>query len=165
MKNLEGLLQQLNNETKEHSVRVAELCQKGAGQNRLDPDLAYRIGFLHDIGKIYIPPRILKKKTKLTAVERTVVDMHSYYGYKFLKDNRESKRVYLPILYHHKDKPIFPEHPKMPSEIQPYTELIRCMDMFDALTNERAYHSAISKEKAIQILRKNGIKEIWIRLL
>ncbi len=165
MKRFEGLLQQLNRETMEHSMRVAVLCRDGAEQTGLDPYLAYKIGLLHDLGKIYIPSRILKKNAGLTDVERDVVDMHSYYGYKLLKENGESKRIYIPVLYHHGDKSIFPEHPEISTRIQPYVELIRCMDIFDALTHRRVYHSAISRENAIQILETCGASERFIHLL
>ncbi len=151
---LNSCIGQLNKETSEHSKRVGELMQQAAETLGLDSALAYRMGCLHDIGKIHIPPRILKKNGRLNPVERTVVDMHSYYGYLILKDAGEPEELYIPVLYHHGTKSVFPEHPEIQPEMEIYIELLHCLDVYDALTHKRSYHQSMSPVAALEILKK-----------
>lgn len=150
-------IEQLNNETKEHSIRVAALCDKYAYTENVDRNKAYKVGLLHDIGKIFIPSRILKKDTSLTGLEREMIDLHSYYGYKILKEIGESKEIYLPVLFHHgfgkhrlteTDEPIDEYDIKM-------IRLIHSIDIYDALTNKRVYHGAEDCQKVFEILKKD----------
>ena len=150
-------LEQLNNETEEHSIRVAQLCEKYAKTECVNEDVAYKIGLLHDIGKIFIPSRILKKDTRLTELEREMIDLHSYYGYKMLKEIGEPKSIYLPVLFHHG----FGKHQlsKIDESIDENDikaiRLIHTMDIFDAMASKRAYHSAYVIDDVLKILGKD----------
>ena len=71
------ILGQLTKTTLEHSQRVAKGCSAVATMIGVDSNLAFKIGYLHDVGKIYIPSRILSKNGKLTATERSVIDLQT----------------------------------------------------------------------------------------
>lgn len=149
------ILEQLNNETERHSISVAEICKTIAPKMNLDPDIAYLIGLVHDIGKIYIPGRILKKNGRLSDIEREVIDLHSYYGYRILKEYGEKDIIYMPVLLHHG---FGKAHLKLVDEqisvnIMEYTSLVHSVDIYDAMSSKRAYHTPIDFETICEILR------------
>ena len=80
-----NLVNKLNDETKQRSYNVADICKKLAPRFGLNTDEMYTIGLMHDIGKMYIPDAILKKDGALSVLEREIIDLHSYYGYVILK--------------------------------------------------------------------------------
>ncbi len=140
---------QLNKETREHCLSVGELCERCADSLSIDHKLAFRIGLLHDVGKIYIPSRILKKNKSLTETEREVVDLHAYFGYRLLKGNGESPSVYLPVLFHHgytKYRLSEPDEPLTEQYVR-YTSLIHAVDIFDAMNRKRIYHDPFGHEE------------------
>ena len=152
---------QMNQETKTHSKDVADICCKSAVILGLDPDRAYTIGLLHDIGKIYIPSRILKKDNKLNELEREIIDMHSYYGYRIVMERGESADVYIPILYHHGFSKPKIEEPKeqITTEMLRYTMLIHSADIYDARVKKRTYHDPLPQDEVIKILREEKIAD------
>lgn len=114
---------------------------------------------IHDIGKIYIPYDLLHKPGKLDSVERSIIDMHSYYGYLYLKDRGFSLQVCEYVLYHHgvKDewKNMVPQESKKVSQ---NINILRAGDIFDALTSNRPYRKAMKKDDAIEILKEEHIE-------
>lgn len=152
-------LEQLNNETEEHSIRVADLCKKYAKVEKVNEDIAYKVGLLHDIGKIFIPSRVLRKNAKLTPLEKQMIDLHSYYGYKMLKDIGEPKKIYMPILFHHgfgRSKLETITEPLDEKEIK-LIRLVHSIDILDAVTQKRVYRGAMTVENALNILRKDDL--------
>jgi putative nucleotidyltransferase with HDIG domain len=162
-----SVLGQLNEETQLHSKRVALICELLAPQMRLDSNIAYKVGLLHDVGKIYIPSRILKKNHCLTQLEREIIDLHSYFGYKLLKSIGEPPIVYMPALFHHgfwKDKLTHDDEP-LTGEIIKYVYLVHAVDIYDAVTNRRVYHEAASKSVVMDILKEDVMCTDEIRQL
>lgn len=66
----------------EYTKMIAE--KMGYGEAEVDE--VYRIGLIHDIGKITIPDQILNKPGKLTDEEFTVMKQHTINGYDILKE-------------------------------------------------------------------------------
>ncbi len=153
------LFGQLNKETQAHSLNVGELCAACAPLLNLDKELLFRIGFLHDVGKIFIPSRILKKNAALTVLEREIVDLHSYCGYKMLKERGETDDVCVPVLYHHGfNKPCL----KTPdvvltSEMVGVISLLHAADIYDAMAKRRVYHEPFGHEEIISELSKDPL--------
>ena len=154
---LRNQIAQLNKETRQHSERVAKLCHNAAEQIGLDPDLAYRIGYLHDIGKLYIPSRIMKKSHTLTVLEREIVDFHSYYGYSILREAGEKRELYIPILYHHgKRTGQMGNQEESPRPIElDYASLLHTMDVYDAMSHKRVYHKPFKPEEIFNALKSD----------
>ena len=150
-----SVLNQLNKETLDHSSRVANISRYLAEQLKMDEDIAYKIGLLHDVGKIYIPSRIVRKSTKLTEVEREIIDLHAYFGYKMLKSMGESSMIYMPVLFHHgywKPKLTLCDDEPLDDTLTKYVCVIHSADVFDAMTSKRVYHEPFSKEKTLKEL-------------
>lgn len=115
---------------------------------------------IHDIGKMYIPYALLQKPGKLSPAERTVIDMHSYYGYLYLKDRGFSLQVCEYVLYHHgvknEWKNMVPQESKKASQ---NIGILRAGDIFDALTSNRPYRRAMKKMMLSKYLRKNILSQ------
>lgn len=153
------ILGQLNQETQEHSRRVAYMCEKISSHVGLNPLIAYKIGLLHDAGKIFIPSRILKKNHGLTPLERDIIDMHSYYGYRLLKELGESSLIYMPVLFHHgfwKFK-LHIEDEAFTEEMMSYTCLIHTIDIYDAMASRRIYHAPATKDEIMKVLSTDNM--------
>ncbi len=145
---------QLNVETRQHCKNVALLCESCAAPLGMNTHLSYKLGLLHDIGKVFIPARILKKNRGLTELERNIIDLHSYYGYRLLKEIGEPPEVLLPILFHHgfnKFKLTDYDEVITPDILQ-YLYLLHSADIFDAMTTKRVYHDAIDQREVFRML-------------
>lgn len=150
---------QLNRETQDHSRRVAQICAYLAPVAGIDQSIAYTVGYVHDIGKLYIPSRIIRKSEALTALEREIIDMHAYYGYRMLKEMGDSPEIYIPVLFHHGFL-----KPRIGDEKTPLTEnmmksiyVIHSADVYDAMMSKRVYHEPFSKEETLAALENDAL--------
>lgn len=83
-----------NENVYKHSEKVANLSVKIGENLRLshyEISELYMGGFLHDIGKLHVSNKILNKKTKITDLERCILQNHVnegvYIAQKYTKDN------------------------------------------------------------------------------
>ena len=70
--------------TRKHSENVANLCCRICEYLRCKSSFTVHCtigGYLHDIGKLFIPPEILNKPDKLTPEEYEVIKTHTTLGY------------------------------------------------------------------------------------
>jgi PAS domain S-box-containing protein len=123
---------------------------------------------LHDVGKVAIPDNILLKPGPLTAVERTVMETHAQIGHELL-DGSDSPILQLAAtiaLSHHEryDGQGYPqrlERERIPIE----GRIVAIADVFDALTSDRVYRSAMPVKRAVEILRAGRGSQFDPRLL
>src|SRR5262249_22095304 len=125
-------------------------------QLSLEPaDIAalYRGGFLHDIGKIAIPDRILLKKGRLTKKEYALMKQHPSIGDGLCATVRSLERV-RPIVRHHHERLDGRAYPDGLSgdAIPLLARIVSVVDVFDALTTDRPYRTALPTAKAYQML-------------
>jgi HD-GYP domain-containing protein (c-di-GMP phosphodiesterase class II) len=153
------LLEQLFNHdliTFHHSLRVADLLYEfGTFMNLQNPQIfeLYTLGVLHDIGKLLIPKDILNKKEKLTITEKNEIFKHTIYGYDLLKDSYPDYFIE-GILYHHENLD-GSGYEKLKGVKIPYmAKILRIVDSFDAMTNNRSYQKAIPIKTALEELEK-----------
>jgi HD-GYP domain-containing protein (c-di-GMP phosphodiesterase class II) len=115
-------------------------------------------GLLHDIGKIGIPESILNKQGPLNDEEWKKMKEHPIVGSSILQPIRELEEAILGVKYHHErfDGTGYPEGLKG-NEIPLIASIISAADAFDAMTSDRPYRRALSKEEAVnEINRQNG---------
>ena len=136
-----------------HCGRVAVLSKKVAvAMGRKDTDKIYCAALIHDVGKLFINPRVVNKPAELSEEERFFVDLHSVMGYTFLRNRDIPKEICEMVLLHHgykKEKFGFTDIPVRCTG----ADIIRACDVFDAITNDRPYHKGQSKESAIALLK------------
>lgn len=112
-------------------------------------------GLLHDIGKIFIPEKILDKPGPLTAEEMDIVRQHPLQGYYLLNDCAEiSQEVKLGVLQHHEreDGSGYPLGLKG-KDVNLCAKFVAVADIYDAMTTERVYRKEIPPLTAIHIMR------------
>ena len=113
---------------------------------------------LHDIGKIGISELILNKKSDLTPAEREKIQDHPLIGVAILQPIKELEEPIAGVKYHHEryDGKGYPEGLKG-EKIPLIAAIIAVADVFDAMTTDRPYRAALSKEEAfIEIEKSSG---------
>jgi putative nucleotidyltransferase with HDIG domain len=111
---------------------------------------------LHDIGKIVVPSRILKKSGPLDEEEWKLMRQHPEAGAKMLDGVDHLKSAIPYVLYHHEwwNGSGYPEGLrglKIPRE----GRLLAIVDAFDAMTTNRPYHVSMAARDAIEEIRQN----------
>jgi HD-GYP domain-containing protein (c-di-GMP phosphodiesterase class II) len=108
---------------------------------------------LHDIGKMAIPDEILRKPGALTESERQIVMQHPQVAYDLLvRIPHLKKALDIPFCHHEKwDGTGYPRGLKG-EEIPLAARIFAVVDVWDALSNDRPYRQAWSKEKVSQYL-------------
>lgn len=143
----------------EHYKRVgASARQIGAAMNLPGEELnkLERAGYLHDIGSIAVDSSILSKRGTLSRQEADEIRRHSDIGYKILKSSRETADIAVYVLYHHEryDGRGFPAGLKG-KDIPLLSRIITVADAFDAMTHDRSYRKAMTKQEAFRELEDN----------
>jgi len=114
---------------------------------------------LHDIGKISIPDHILNKPSRLTDAEFEVMKNHTFNGAHIIKelsgiaDQKYLRYAYNIALYHHErwDGGGYPKHLKG-NEIPICAQVTALVDVYDALTTDRAYKDKIPHAQAVNMI-------------
>jgi PAS domain S-box-containing protein/putative nucleotidyltransferase with HDIG domain len=150
-------------ETGAHNRRVADWTMKMATWLGFDETRIKQIrrgAYLHDIGKIGIPDSVLLKPGPLTPEEWVIMRRHTEYGARMISAISYLKSATAIPLCHHEnwDGSGYPKGLKgedIPLEARIFT----FFDVFDAITSNRVYNRAESKEVAIEFIRsQSGIK-------
>lgn len=147
-------------ETAGHSQRVAGLvCRlvQEAGFAQEDLIHVWRGGILHDIGKIGTPDKILLKEGNLTGEEWSEMRRHPLYALELLQ-RIPYLHPALDIPCHHHEKwdgSGYPDGLKG-MEIPFAARAFALVDVYDALTTNRPYRKAWSKEKTLAHIQEQA---------
>ncbi len=144
--------------TRNHSVGVAEKAARMAGFYHYDQERAselYLAGALHDIGKLMVDLDVLEKPGRLTQKEYQHIQAHAYETWCLLSKVPGLKRVARWASCHHEklDGTGYPFR-KAAQELGEEERLLACLDIYQALTEDRPYKAGMSHEKAVGILRE-----------
>jgi diguanylate cyclase (GGDEF)-like protein len=147
-------------ETERHAERLAELSTRvGRMLNLMEKDLGelQLLGMLHDIGKIGIDDKILNKPGKLTEEEWAIMKRHPEIGYRIARASHKLARIADYILTHHErwDGAGYPKGLKG-EDIPLLSRILAVADAYDAMTEDRVYRKAMSKEQAVEEIRRNA---------
>lgn len=147
-------------ETEGHSRRVIDatlLIARKMGIPESDLIDMRRGAVLHDIGKMAIPDEVLKKPGPLTAEEREIIQKHPQAAYDLLsKIPFLKKALDIPFCHHEKwDGSGYPRGLRG-TEIPLHARIFAVVDVWDALTNDRPYRRAWSKDTAVQYLNEQA---------
>jgi len=145
----------------EHSLNVSILMTIFAKHLDFDRDIIEQLAlgaFLHDIGKVLVPPEILHKPAKLTPEEYEVMKDHVNLGMQVLKESPELSSLVTEVVQQHHERLDGKGYPQQLSEqqISQFGRMIAIVDSYDAMTAERVYKAGMHPIKAFKILMKEA---------
>jgi len=143
-----------------HSARVTQYAVAIAESMGLPQENIEELrlaGLLHDLGKIGVPDRILNKPGRLTEEEYSAIKMHPALSMRIIEPLPHLGNI-IPIIYHHH------EHydgsgyvdGKVGEKIPLGARIIAVADAFEAMTSDRPYRTALSRDQAMTELRRNA---------
>jgi len=146
--------------TKGHSKRVAQLSVILAEELGLPQEEVEKIrvsATLHDVGKIGVADRVLKKEGVLTNEEFEIMQGHTVMGYEIVRQVKQLTEMLPGIRWHHEalNGTGYPDGLKG-DELPLMTRIIAVADTFDAITTNRPYQRRSAPNKALEILRKHA---------
>ncbi len=148
-----------------HSANVAcyaALLAKRLGYSTQEQKEIVVGALLHDVGKLSIDDRILRKPGRLDEFEFRAVQKHPLLGYCQLANRKDLNHAQLMMAYQHHEKLDGTGYPVgiVGDEIHPWARLCAVVDIFEALTSTRPYRSPMDHKVALSIIQKIAGKEL-----
>jgi len=149
--------------TRGHSGRVAKystIIGEYLGLNAEDLDRLRISALLHDVGKIGVDDRVLKKPGKLDDEEFALMKQHPVKGANIMRPVAQLKEMLPGIELHHErmDGAGYP-YGLPGDQIPMMARIIAVADTFDAMTTNRPYQSAMDLEFALDRIRSLAISK------
>jgi putative nucleotidyltransferase with HDIG domain len=146
--------------TGDHSCRVADYVTGLArllGMSTTEVSLARRAALVHDVGKIAVPDRILRKRGPLTEDEAKLVRLHPIVGAGMLS-RIAGLEALVPIVLHHHERWDGLGYPRGLAgvDIPIQSRMILVADAYDAMTTERPYGPRRTPHEALAELRRHS---------
>ncbi len=148
--------------TKDHSYRVASYAvaiAKELGWKKKDVEGIYVAGLLHDIGKIIIDTRVIKKGESLTSREIDEIKKHPEISYDILsKVKFPWKNIEYFVRHHHErmDGKGYPDALHA-TELSEGVRILALADAFDAMTTDRPYRNKLGLDEAFrEVIKCSG---------
>lgn len=160
-----------DDQTGHHVIRMsqyARLLGIACGMTEADADLLMNAAPMHDVGKIGIPDRILKKPGKLDAEEWALMKKHVDYGVDILGSKKsELLQLAREIAHTHHEKWDGSGYPRgLAGEEIPLAGRICAMaDVYDALASRRPYKEPWPVEKIVDLFKQESGKHFDPRLV
>jgi hypothetical protein len=144
--------------TRGHSERVGRASVMIARELGMDDDRIEVLrfaGILHDVGKLGVPTRLLRKDGPLTPEERRIIELHPEYGHEIVRGISFLGEARAAILHHHErlDGSGYP-YGLSGRQIPECARVVAVADAFDAMTSTRSYQRARPVSVAVQELRR-----------
>ena len=145
-------------ETEGHSKRVTAFTiaiARAMGLPREQINTIARGAFLHDIGKIAIPDKILNKPGKLEPDEMTIMREHAYHGYQILRKIPFLSEA-AEIVYSHQERFDGSGYPRnlKGEQIPLGARIFSVADTLDAITSDRIYRPKQTLQAAKEEINK-----------
>ncbi|MFJ3591738.1 HD-GYP domain-containing protein [Streptomyces sp. NPDC090231] len=144
--------------TRGHSERVGRasvLIADELGMARDRVEVLRFAGILHDVGKLGVPTRVLRKDGPLTPQERRVIELHPEYGHEIVRGIGFLGEARGAILHHHErlDGSGYP-YGLTGREIPEFARVVAVADAFDAMTSTRSYRPGRPVPAAVEELKR-----------
>lgn len=162
-------MRQYDDSTYAHSINVALISNVfGSWLNMKEDDilLLTQCGLFHDIGKLRIPDSIIKKPGKLTPEEYNIAKTHAYAGYEILVKHNLNPHILNCAMMHHErgDGSGYP-FGLSSEKIDDFAKIISIADVYDAMTSDRVYRSAVCPFKVINFFETEGFEKYDARYI
>ncbi|WP_105617590.1 HD domain-containing phosphohydrolase [Vallitalea okinawensis] len=148
--------------TKNHSALLAESTGIMAEYYKKGKDEMQKLliaADLHDLGKLVVSNDILHKNSQLNLQEFAKIQEHSYYTRKCLEDIVGFEDITEWAANHH-EKLSGRGYPygKKAHELDFNSRLLMCLDIYQALVEERPYRGSLKHEVAVDMLKELASK-------
>lgn len=164
LKSLVYLLEHHDEETSKHCERVAANALRlgdRLGLSEVDRELLYWAAYLHDIGKLASPARMLLKEGPLSPSEYEVMKQHATIGANTLHHISPDLAPVAEAVHAHHERWDGAGYPRGLSgeEIPLFGRILAVVDAFEAMTSDRPYRKAIPAEEAAKVLEGEAGKQ------
>lgn len=137
------------NSVKDITIKI---CNK-MGMTEEEISFFATCAFLHDIGKILVPPHILQKPTSLTPDEFKIMKNHTINGYEICRLKDELRPYANAALFHHENEdgtgyPFGKKEKEIPMEAR----IIKVADIYDAICSRRQYKNEVKRLDALKLV-------------
>ena len=143
-----------------HSQNTAELSKKlchQLGLNEKTTDLVYYAGLLQNIGKITLPESLFTNKGKLSKEDWEKLQNHPNVGVNLLMNINFLSEV-IPYIHYHKERWDGGGEPEgLKGNSIPFgSRIIAVADAYTAMTSDRSYRDAMTKEEALNVIKEES---------
>lgn len=143
-----------------HSQNTAELSKKlclELGLNEKTTDLVYYAGLLQNIGKITLPESLFTNRGKLSKEDWEKLQNHPNVGVNLLMNINFLSEV-IPYIHYHKERWDGGGEPEgLKGNSIPFgSRIIAVADAYTAMTSDRSYRDAMTKEQALEIIKQEA---------
>ncbi|MFF7549863.1 HD-GYP domain-containing protein [Streptomyces canus] len=144
--------------TRGHSERVGQASMMIARELGMDDariEVLRFAGILHDVGKLGVPTRLLRKDGPLTPQERRIIELHPEYGHEMVRGISFLGEARAAVLHHHErlDGSGYP-YGLTGGQIPESARVVAVADAFDAMTSTRSYRRARPVRAALEELER-----------
>jgi len=159
VKTLAKIIDENDRYTRGHCDKVMKYSLKICRKLELPERCVHAIrvaSLLHDIGKIGIDISIVRKRGRLTDKERLQISHHSEIGARIVNQLGFLNEV-VPIIRHHHERfkgGGYPEPERKGDDIPLGARILAVADAYDAMTSDRPYRQALSRDEAIAELKR-----------
>jgi len=165
LKNLVRFLEEGDPDIQGHGQQVSNWAVAlGArlGRQKEELDALRWGGLLHDVGKIFLPQRILLREGMLSAEEFMIVKSHSKLGHDLFRPFSILKKA-LPIIKHHHERMDGKGYPEglRGEKVPILARIVSVVEVYDTLLRRRPFRSAFSPEEAAKTLRDEARRGLW----
>lgn len=164
-----SVLDRLDSFTRTHSENVGNLCCRICQYMKFNRKFIVHAtisGYLHDIGKLFIPPELLSKPTRLTDEEFEVMKTHTTLGYKLCMDDLKLRPYADSPLYHHEalNGTGYPSGLTR-KDIPIVAQIVRVADEYDAIVTKRQYKTHVHISETLKELIKDANPDTYLKTI
>ena len=152
-------IEELNDLLKNHASDTQKIINGIADnlpfslRNRVDVNAINDAAYLHDLGKVLIPPEVLNKPARLDSRETKIMHTHSELSYELLKNSKFGDKTLKLIRNHHQNakKTGYPWVGRdFNADLN--LQILSAADKYSALTEKRTYKEPMPPQKALTII-------------
>ncbi len=143
--------------TEMHSINVCILSLLFGRHLGLEVKELRLLGYgalLHDIGKMRVPLELLNKVDRLSDEEMAQIKLHPVHGRTILHEHVAVPEVVLEIAHSHHERVDGSGYPRglKGGSISREAMIVSVVDVYDAITSDRVYHTGISPHEALNLM-------------
>lgn len=141
-------------------ITAAKICSnlQPEVKNNINLQRVQTAALFHDIGKVFLPNKILNKAGSLTEKEREIVQQHTELGAELLKSMNIDEETRNIIKYHHQNITGNGYPNLKDTEYNTEMMIVSLADKYEALREKRSYKDAMSRDEALAVIEQDVVE-------